>query len=143
MSSVLCNGVFTLLTIFLKLDFSSSTLFIFAIFLCFNLWKLSKVLVIIWPLQNNNGDLKNRVPKIVFKEPYKASPTGEHDAKGFNYMLISLLAIIVAYSCYSLIWEEHSGWFGWMHTVYSHIVLYLWPISMVPQIYVNYKFKTV
>lgn len=54
-----------------------------------------------------------------------------------------LLPIVVAYTAYSFIKEEHTGWYSWLITSASSAVYALGFVLMTPQLFLNYKLKSV
>jgi len=54
-----------------------------------------------------------------------------------------LLPIVLAYTFYSFIQEEHTGWYSWLITSASSAVYALGFVLMTPQLFLNYKMKSV
>ena len=54
-----------------------------------------------------------------------------------------LLPMVLAYTIYSLIMEEHVGWYSWLITSASSAVYALGFVLMTPQLFLNYKLKSV
>jgi len=54
-----------------------------------------------------------------------------------------LLPLVAAYTVYSLVMEEHSGWYSWLITSASSAVYALGFVLMTPQLFLNYKLKSV
>lgn len=54
-----------------------------------------------------------------------------------------LVPLVVAYALYSLFNEEHSGWYSWFITTASSAVYALGFALMCPQLFLNYKLKSV
>lgn len=82
----------------------------------------------------------------------------------FKYLSISLFPLFVGYGVYSLLYQEHKGWYsfclgmcyGFLLTFGSHKCRYLYIlllmvvlctsvgfIMMTPQLFINYKLKSV
>ena len=54
-----------------------------------------------------------------------------------------LLPLVLGYTVHTLINEEHSGWWGWFITSASAVVYAVGFVLMTPQLFLNYKLKSV
>lgn len=54
-----------------------------------------------------------------------------------------LLPLVVGYTLYSFIREEHTGWYSWLITSASSAVYALGFVLMTPQLFLNWKLKSV
>lgn len=54
-----------------------------------------------------------------------------------------LLPLVVSYAIYSLVKEAHSGWYSWFITTASSFVYAIGFVLMTPQLFLNYKLKSV
>jgi hypothetical protein len=54
-----------------------------------------------------------------------------------------LLPMVILYTFYSLLNEEHTGWYSWLITSASSAVYALGFVLMTPQLFLNYKLKSV
>uniref|UniRef100_A0A7S1D1K3 Cleft lip and palate transmembrane protein 1 n=1 Tax=Cyclophora tenuis TaxID=216820 RepID=A0A7S1D1K3_CYCTE len=54
-----------------------------------------------------------------------------------------LLPFVIGYTLYSFFWEEHTGWYSWLITSASSAVYALGFVLMTPQLFLNYKLKSV
>jgi hypothetical protein len=54
-----------------------------------------------------------------------------------------LLPLVAAYTLYSFFYEEHTGWYSWLITSASTAVYALGFVLMTPQLFLNYKMKSV
>ena len=54
-----------------------------------------------------------------------------------------LLPLVVSYAVYSLVKEPHSGWYSWFITTASSFVYAVGFVLMTPQLFLNYKLKSV
>lgn len=54
-----------------------------------------------------------------------------------------LLPLVLVYSVYSLMYEEHAGWYTWLITSASSAVYAFGFVLMTPQLFLNYKLKSV
>jgi hypothetical protein len=77
-------------------------------------------------------------------EPDLAALTEEMDQLATNllgkYFLIPLVA---SYAIYSLVKEYHAGWYSWFITTASSFVYAIGFVLMTPQLFLNYKLKSV
>ena len=54
-----------------------------------------------------------------------------------------LMPLVTTYAIYSLIKEPHSGWYSWFITTASSFVYAIGFVLMTPQLFLNYKLKSV
>jgi hypothetical protein len=54
-----------------------------------------------------------------------------------------LLPVVLTYIIYSFVMEEHKGWYSWFITSASSAVYALGFVLMTPQLFLNYKLKSV
>ena len=54
-----------------------------------------------------------------------------------------LLPLVLGYTLYSFLYEEHAGWYSWLITSASSAVYALGFVLMTPQLFLNYKLKSV
>lgn len=54
-----------------------------------------------------------------------------------------LLPLVLGYTLYSFVYEMHSGWFSWVVTSASSAVYALGFVLMTPQLFLNWKLKSV
>lgn len=54
-----------------------------------------------------------------------------------------LLPLVLGYTLYSFVYQEHSGWYSWVVTSASSAVYALGFVLMTPQLFLNYKLKSV
>ncbi|VVC34863.1 Hypothetical protein CINCED_3A002735 [Cinara cedri] len=111
--------------------------------LCIECWKINKVV-----------DIKRDpetpwhygfIPNISFKEKvsYAESSTKEYDRLAFKYLSWVLFPLLAAYAIYSLVYEEHKGWYSWVLNMLYGFLLMFGFITMTPQLFINYKLKSV
>jgi hypothetical protein len=81
-----------------------------------------------------------------------ATETEKHDQVAFRYLSFLLFPLLIGYAIYSLVYEQHKSWYsfvigtlvGFVYTFGIKIVyLLLGFIAMTPQLYINYKLKSV
>lgn len=104
--------------------------------LAIEMWKIKKAVII-------KVDWTKRFP-IVFedRESYSAK-TKEHDIVAMRYLSYALLPLVLGYAVYSLIYETHKSWYSWVISTLTGCVYTFGFIMMCPQLYVNYKLKSV
>ena len=51
---------------------------------------------------------------ITNKDSYAKSKTKEFDTLAFKYLSWALYPLLIGYAIYSLIYEEHKGWYSWV-----------------------------
>ena len=110
--------------------------------LLIDLWKITKVVRFeIFPQQRILGIF----PKITMKElpSYSESPTKEFDKLAFRYLSWLLFPLLTGYGVYSLIYNEHRGWYSFVLSMLYGFLLTFGFIAMTPQLFINYKMKSV
>ncbi|XP_025410544.1 cleft lip and palate transmembrane protein 1 homolog [Sipha flava] len=105
-------------------------------------WKINKVLDISLDRQSRYLGI---IPKITFKEKgsYAESSTKDYDRLAFKYLSWVLFPLLAAYAIYSLVYEEHKGWYSWVLNMLYGFLLMFGFITMTPQLFINYKLKSV
>ncbi|XP_040167558.1 cleft lip and palate transmembrane protein 1 homolog [Anopheles arabiensis] len=105
-------------------------------------WKIQKVV-------NINVTKENRVlgflPRITFtdKGSYVESSTRHYDNLAFKYLGWVCFPLLVAYSVYSVLYQEHKGWYSFvLNMLYGYLLTFGF-IMMTPQLFINYKLKSV
>ncbi len=81
--------------------------------LAIEVWKINKVLDIsIHPEETFLGVF----PKVSFKDKgsYEESGTKEYDRMAFKYLGTALFPLAVGYCIYSVIYNEHKGWYSFL-----------------------------
>merc|ERR1719385_126399 len=80
--------------------------------------------------------------KFEDKETYNLSETKKHDKVAMQYLSYALYPLLFGYTIYSLIYNEHKGWYSFViGTLVSFIYMFGF-IMMCPQLYLNYKMKS-
>jgi len=80
--------------------------------------------------------------KFEDKETYNLSETKKHDKVAMKYLSYALYPLLFGYTIYSLIYNEHKGWYSFViGTLVSFIYMFGF-IMMCPQLYLNYKMKS-
>lgn len=81
--------------------------------------------------------------KIDDKDTYSENETKQYDKKAITFMSYIMYPIVGAYAIYSIIYHQHKGWYSFVLTILLDIVNVFGFITMTPQIYINYKLKSV
>mmetsp|Transcript_18043 Transcript_18043/g.12989 ORF Transcript_18043/g.12989 Transcript_18043/m.12989 type:complete len:155 (+) Transcript_18043:1441-1905(+) len=71
------------------------------------------------------------------------SETKKYDEEAMTYLCYALYPIMFCYSIYSMLYNEHKGWYSYvLNTLVGAIYLFGF-IQMTPQLYINYRLKSV
>lgn len=138
--SIMMNTVCQLIVTLYLLDNETNFMVMFGQFvgLVIECWKITKAMhvSVIW---------YGSIPMLKFKErqSYTEGNTKEHDDKAMVYLAYVLFPLVVAYSIYNLIYEEHKSWYSWILSSLVGAVYTFGFILMCPQLYLNYKLKSV
>lgn len=81
--------------------------------------------------------------KITDKSSYVESHTKYYDKVAFRYVTWTLLPLFGAYALYSMFYVEHRSWYSWLISVLYGFLLTFSFIGMMPQLFINYKLKSV
>ncbi|XP_037957516.1 cleft lip and palate transmembrane protein 1 homolog [Teleopsis dalmanni] len=138
-------GVFQSLIVFLYvLDNEANFMIRVSCFvgLGIEIWKIHKVVDINY---NNAEKILGILPKISFKDKgsYSESQTKEYDNLAFKYLGWVCFPLLVGYFVYSLVYNEHKGWYSFvLNMLYGYLLTFGF-IMMTPQLFINYKLKSV
>ncbi|KAL7742457.1 hypothetical protein ACLKA6_019086 [Drosophila palustris] len=105
-------------------------------------WKIHKVVDVNY---NNQRKILGILPRISFKDKgsYSESATKEYDKLAFKYLGWACFPLLIGYFVYSLIYNEHKGWYSFaLNMLYSYLLTFGF-ILMTPQLFINYKLKSV
>ncbi|KAH8279613.1 hypothetical protein KR018_007879, partial [Drosophila ironensis] len=105
-------------------------------------WKIHKVVDIDY---NRDQKIFGLLPRISFQDKgsYSESSTKEYDKLAFKYLGWGCFPLLVAYFVYSLIYNEHKGWYSFvLNMLYGYLLTFGF-ILMTPQLFINYKLKSV
>lgn len=85
--------------------------------------------------------------RIKFEDKHKLNETEQatkdYDADATKYLAYASAPLLVLYSIYSLIYEEHKGWWSFVVTTLVSFVYFWGFLTMVPSLWINYKLKSV
>ena len=95
------------------------------------LWKIKRLI-----------KMSKKFPFIKTRKEYRGE-TNEADSKGMKFLYILLLPLIISYSIYQLIYGKHRGIRSYFIHCASGAIYSFGFLAMLPQLYVNYKLKTV
>ena len=106
------------------------------------LWKIRKVVDIKW---DHTNKLFGIIPRMGFidKSSYIESSTREYDRMAFRYLSWICFPLFLAYAVYSLLYDEHTGWYSFTLSLCYGFLLTFSFIMMTPQLFINYKMKSV
>ncbi|PAV87024.1 hypothetical protein WR25_12697 isoform A [Diploscapter pachys] len=105
-------------------------------------WKIPKVMDVSvdW-----NEKILGVFPKIKAQDKgsYVESDTKVYDEMAFKYFSWVMFPLLIGYSIYSLLYVEQRGWYSWvLNMLYGYLLTFGF-ISMTPQLFINYKLKSV
>ena len=84
---------------------------------------------------------------IVFEDKHVLSDTEkktqEYDQIAFRYLYMVAVPLLIAYAAYSVLYEEHKGWYSFILTTLVGSVYAYGFLMMVPSLYINYRLKSV
>lgn len=105
-------------------------------------WKIQKVVNVSISRENL---LFGFLPRITFsdKGSYVESSTKQYDNLAFKYLGWLCFPLLVAYGVYSVIYQEHKGWYSFVLNMLYGFLLTFGFIMMTPQLFINYKLKSV
>ncbi|GFR48649.1 hypothetical protein Agub_g10603 [Astrephomene gubernaculifera] len=88
---------------------------------------------------------RERFPYITFKDraSYSNKETKKYDAEAMRYLSYALYPLVIGYSIYSLMYKTHKSWYSWVLSSLVGAVYMFGFILMCPQLYLNYKLKSV
>ena len=101
-------------------------------------WKVTRAMDV-------SVDRDGRFPRLRVADKASAlkSDTARHDADAMRYLSYALYPLVGVYAVYSLRTHEHKGWWSFVLSTLVGAVYTFGFISMTPQLYVNYKLKSV
>jgi hypothetical protein len=142
--SVFFNVFQSVIVVLYVLDNDTNIMVIISCFigLLIDLWKITKVV-------NVKVDWQHRflgiLPWITYedKSSYTESSTKHYDLMAFKYLSVLLFPLFIAYGVYSLLYQEHKGWYSFALGMCYGFLLTFGFIMMTPQLFINYKLKSV
>ena len=133
LQSLLIGAINRFVVFLFLMDEDTSTLvrFIYGISTLIEFWKVSRLLQPI-PIP----------PWLKLKDRYKTS-TMAADQEASQYLLYLMFPIITTYSLYSLFFKQFKSFYSFALRVAVSLVYSFGFCQMLPQLYINYKLKTV
>jgi hypothetical protein len=110
--------------------------------LLIEIWKITKVSDVSFDFENPVLGIIPRL-SIVERKDYKNSGTKEFDRMAFKYLGMLCFPLGLAYCVYSVIYNEHKGWYSFVLSSCYGFLLTFGFIMMTPQLFINYKLKSV
>jgi len=138
--SIFVRMLFTMITFLYILDNEKDTskyiIFSLGISILINVWKLTRVCSL---------KFKSAFPfvSIVYQEAYTKSKTDDYDTTAIKLMSLLLLPCFFGYTVYSFIYKTHKGYYSFIIGTLAGGVYIFGFILMTPQLYINYKLKSV
>ena len=82
-------------------------------------------------------------PSFHDRVSYAKSLTREYDITAVKYLAASAIPLLIGYSFWSLKYRVHKSWYSWILRSLVGFVYTFGFISMTPQLFINYKLKSV
>lgn len=109
--------------------------------LLIEIWKINKVM----DVKINKEKRIFGIPTLTFadKGSYVHSSTRQYDILAFRYLSWGCFPLLMGYGIYSLLYQEHKGWYSFiLNMMYGYLLTFGF-IMMTPQLFINYKLKSV
>jgi len=143
--SVFFNVFQSVIVLLYVLDNETNTIIKVSCFvgLIIEIWKINKV--VDFSINQENPTFLGIFPRLQFKDKgnYEESGTKEYDRMAFKYLGMALFPLALAYCVYSVIYNEHKGWYSFILSSCYGFLLTFGFIMMTPQLFINYKLKSV
>ncbi|CAH0518133.1 unnamed protein product [Peronospora belbahrii] len=135
--SIVLNTFFQLVIFLYLMDNDTSWLILFqsGIGLVIEVWKIKKALVF-------SRDASNKLV-VSGAKSYEDSPTAEHDRVAVAHLSYVLYPLVVGQALFTLVYGVHKSWYSWFVSSLTSFVYAFGFIMMTPQLYINYKLKSV
>ncbi|KAL8274268.1 hypothetical protein Esti_001857 [Eimeria stiedai] len=116
----------------------TSWLILFEVFVgvAISAWKLTKAI---------RMEKQEKFPfvKFAFTRSYSDSKTKDFDRTAITYASIALVPCLVGYAIYALLHNKYRSWYSYVISVLAGSVYTFGFVLMTPQLYINYKLKSV
>merc|ERR1719312_896079 len=110
--------------------------------LVIEIWKVTKVTDVTFDHENKVLVMFPRI-RLDDRKEYLDSGSKEFDRMAFNYLGMALFPLGFGYCIYSVIYNEHKGWYSFVLGSCYGFLLTFGFIMMTPQLFINYKLKSV
>uniref|UniRef100_A0A8C8GF27 Cleft lip and palate transmembrane protein 1 n=1 Tax=Oncorhynchus tshawytscha TaxID=74940 RepID=A0A8C8GF27_ONCTS len=110
--------------------------------LLIDFWKITKVMDVKLDRENKLFGILPRL-SIKDKSTYVQSSTKVFDDMAFKYLSWLLYPLFGCYAVYSVLYQEHKGWYSFVLGMLYGFLLTFGFITMTPQLFINYKMKSV
>lgn len=143
--TLIVNIFFQIVTFLYLLDNNQETSWMVLISQGFGLllefWKVFKALKyeLVW----TPGSLIPSLGQQESKQTEEEDETAEYDAIAFKYLKWLSYPLLAGYAVYSLYYDEHKSWYSYVITTLVQFVYMFGFITMLPQLYINYRLKSV
>lgn len=127
-----------ILALYLYDSEKTSWLLLFEMFIgvALSAWKVTKAVHV---------SFSKKYPFIIFKDKknYTESMTKKYDKIAIKYVGILLIPCLIGYAIYALFYFKYKSWYSYIISVLAGTVYTFGFIMMTPQLYINYKLKSV
>lgn len=141
--SVFFNVFQTLIVLLYVLDHETNMIVVFScgVGLIIEFWKITKVV----DVKRHPTKRWGPFPAITYddKSSYIESETKVYDKMAFKYLSRALFPLVICYAIYAVLYNEHKGWYSFILSVAYGFLLMFGFIMMTPQLFINYKMKSV
>jgi len=102
-----------------------------------DVWKVQRAMQLRWMR------IGGVIPVLMLESKVKLEKKDNFDAIAMKWLSVILSPGIIGYAIYTLIFDCHRGWYSYFLSVFATCVYSLGFILMTPQVFINYKHKTV
>jgi hypothetical protein len=151
--SIVMNAVCQVIIFFYLLDNDTSYMILISsgIGCLIEVWKVRKAVTIridrsrpfphIRILSKTESEDKAEADKT--EEEKEIEQHAKYDEEAMKYLSYVLYPLVVGYAAYSLYYDSHKSWYSFILSVLTGCVYTFGFIMMCPQLYINYKLKSV
>jgi hypothetical protein len=109
--------------------------------LLLEIWKVFKALKyeLVW----TPGSLLPKLGHQDVSQTEEEDETSKYDAVAYKYLTWLTYPLLGGYAIYSLYYDEHKSWYSYVLKTLVEFVYMFGFITMLPQLYINYKLKSV
>jgi hypothetical protein len=139
--SIVINVVVQLIVLLYLFDNDTSWMILISnsVGLAIEVWKLRKAIAVsvLW---------EGGMPRLQWADKddgYVRSKTKQYDDEAITHLGAMLYPVVIGYALYSLFYSRHRSWYSWLLSSCVGFVYTFGFILLVPQVYLNYKLKSV